>query len=492
MYRVISVLVAAVCAGLLVCAPAHASTAVGPDVVGTTGYYDYSPSVIQTGTQQDFWWCGDQPGHTVDTILHERKSDPSHVAIAEHAVLQEGPAGSWDDTYTCNPDVIEGTFVNPLGDGVTYTYAMYYVGFGSAPTADNQIGVAFSSDGDSWTKYPGPVITSPYSGVYYGAAQPNVSYVGGVLTMVYEYQEGPNQHIEATSTDGVHFTVVGTVTASGLRRARLSWVGHSPRVGGTFAPLFTSTWGGAAYDTSDGKWYVAVNDDPFRPVSTTGGVQERGQSGVTLYSTTDLLAGTWTQLDTVDTALTGYEDNFIAGILRAPDGTVYQQPGGIWLYVSTSYPRPAYNAGHAQLGQSAAFNNWDIGSALYTPGSPLRQLIRVHHNAQHDTAVSGGWYDPYYTPESINLGSVYEAPTGDATVPLYLCKAFTTDYIPTTSSGCFGQALVGLLGYIFATPGANRIAVYRCTVPNIGDMLSLDPACEGQQVDGLLGYTQGP
>src|SRR5581483_6850894 len=173
-------------------------------------------------------------------------------------------------------------------------------------------------------KYPQPVITAPYSnGTYYGAAQPNLSYVGGVLTMVYEYQEGPNQHIEATSADGVHSTTVGTVTASGLRAARPSWAGARPRVGGTPQPLSTSTWGGAAYDTADGRWYVAVNDDPTRPAASSGGVQERGQLGVTLYAASDLLAGTWTALDTIDTNLTRWESNFLAGILRVPAGTVY-------------------------------------------------------------------------------------------------------------------------------------------------------------------------
>ena len=455
------------------CAYAYAATAVGPDVVGTTGYYDYSPSAIQTGLQQDYWWCGDLPGHTTDTILHERKSDSAHVTIPEHAVLSEGPAGSWDAQFVCNPNVVEGQFPNVLGNGVTYTYAMYYVGFNSANTsADNQIGVAFSTNGDTWTKYPNPVIASPYSGgTFYGAAQPNAVYVNGVLTLAYEYQEGPNQHLEATSTDGIHFATTGTFTTAGLATP-------------------TATWGGASYNPADGKWYAAFNDDPTRSPATTGGIAERGQPGITLYSTSDPLAGAWQQLDTVDTAVTGYEDNFIAGILRNPDGTVFLQPSGIWLYISTSFPRPAYNATHAQLGASAGFNQWDIGAALYTPGSPLRRLTRVHHGSQHDTAV--GWYDgAYYTPETqFNFGSVYEAPTGDATVPLYLCKAFSTDWIPTTDPSCYGQALVGTLGYIYATPAAGRTAIYRCTVPQIGDMVSLDPGCEGQQIQGLLGYTQ--
>jgi hypothetical protein len=268
----------------------------------------------------------------------------------------------------------------------------------------------------------------------------------------------------------VHWSDVGALSTAGL-------------------PSPAPNWGSAAYDPQDGRWYATFGSG-WRSAASTGGVQEQGDGGFTLYAVTDPLTGTWVQLDTIDTALTGYETNFLAGMLRSPDGTLSATLlPSIKLLVSTANPRPAYNATHVQLGQDAAFNNWDIVWHLWTPGAVLRPLLRVHHSAQHDVAV--GWYDSYYAPEAFNLGSLYEAPSGAATTPLFLCKAFSTDWIPTTDPSCFGQLKVGILGYMYSSPGPGRIALYRCTVPEVGDMVSLDPACEGQQADGLLGYSQG-
>ena len=61
-------------------------------------------------------------------------------------VLAETP-GAWDSAFTCNPKVIGGVFENPLGDGQTYTYAMYYVATAEISGVNNSIGVAFSNDG---------------------------------------------------------------------------------------------------------------------------------------------------------------------------------------------------------------------------------------------------------------------------------------------------------------------------------------------------------
>src|SRR5882724_2008961 len=119
----------AVLAVLSAATEASATTQVGSLVVGSAGYYDYSPTVIQDGQVQDFWWCGDYSGRTNDTIFHEQFSFVGgvHITIPQHPSLIEGAPGTWDSVYTCNPDVVEGSFVNPLGDGVTWKYAMYYV-----------------------------------------------------------------------------------------------------------------------------------------------------------------------------------------------------------------------------------------------------------------------------------------------------------------------------------------------------------------------------
>ena len=89
-------------------------------IVGRWGYWNYSPSVIQTGDMQQIWWCGTGQNPTVpsqktDTILYESINTVTGVRSGPVIVLAE-TEGSWDSEYTCNPRVIRGTFVNPVGN----------------------------------------------------------------------------------------------------------------------------------------------------------------------------------------------------------------------------------------------------------------------------------------------------------------------------------------------------------------------------------------
>src|SRR6185437_2208552 len=127
--------------------------------------------VIQTGNMRQIWWCGQavnpaDKSQDSDAILYESINLKTNVTTTPVTVLAETP-GAWDSVYTCNPKVIKGTFVNPLGDGKTYNYAMYYVATADKNGDQNSIGVAFSNDGIRWNKYPKPVI-SPTTMVGYG------------------------------------------------------------------------------------------------------------------------------------------------------------------------------------------------------------------------------------------------------------------------------------------------------------------------------------
>ena len=88
--------------------------------------------------------------------------------------------------YTCNPKVVRGTFGNPLGNGETFTYAMYYVELGPVQGTNNSIGVAFSNNGISWAKYPQPVITAETQDNY-GVGQPALyNNQRGTISMFYQ------------------------------------------------------------------------------------------------------------------------------------------------------------------------------------------------------------------------------------------------------------------------------------------------------------------
>lgn len=490
-------------------APARASTLVGGPFLGATGYYDYSDSGIRDDTSglETHWWCGDLPSHVGDTILEQqtRMSDGA-VTIPEREVLAEGPAGAWDSLHTCNPTVVRGSFADPFGDGVTYTYAMYYVGVATGTTG-NSIGAAFSLDGSTWRKYPVPVLACPDPGRgYYCYAQPNATVIDGRVWLLFEDSDAPT--VSPPGPVPTSPSPSPSPNASGSTApVTTHWYSFANPDGVTFAgPALISTaglpspvpsWGGAAYDSQDGRWYAAFNVDPSRaPSASNGNVAENGQAGVVLYATANLNTGPWVQLDTIDTALTGSEANFIAGLLRNPDGTLASAfLPLVQLDVSESWPRPAYNAWGSALGNSGQFNTWQVSWSRWSPGQPWRALQRVDYAGGHQYATTGWWDSSVYHLVNINLGKLAEAPTGTATVPLYLCKFSGTDYVDTLHSDCLGQYKAGMLGYISPTPGTGLMPIYSCVIPGVGHMVSPDPACEGQQVDtlepaGLLGYSQ--
>ncbi len=468
---VLLVLVLAV--ALVVVVPAQAAVSVGAYVVGRPGVYDYSPSIIQSGNVQKFWWCGQgqnpqNPSQNSDTIQYESINLATGAKDGPRTVLAETP-GAWDSLYTCNAAVVQGTFRNPLGDGVTYGYAMYYVGTNTPPGINNQVGVAFSTNGSTWKKYPSPVISPTGSGGY-GIAEPAPYNSDGGSAVWLFYENGG--HYQARSTDGVHFTLAGQVSANGLPAG--------------------STWGDIAYDRTAAQWY-AVYNKPVRDPATTGGVVERGQYGYTLYRIANaaLFTGSWQELTTVDTNLTGYESNFIPGLLRDPNGTVnvpaYPQ---IEMYASTSAPRPAADATPAQAATGADISKWDIVWSLWTAAPTTRPFVRYYSTGLKVHEVSTGWVDTGTFHVESTLGRLYEAPTGAATKPLYGCKSGAKDYFVSPEAGCERTLILGLQGYAYPTRTApNQIVLYRCLTAN-HHFVTTAADCEGQHFEMLLGYAE--
>lgn len=472
---------------VLFCAIGRASITVGPKVVGNQGLYNYSPSVIQNGNVQQFWWCGqghnpNDPSQDSDTIQYESINLSTHATVGPLTVLGETP-GAWDSVYTCNAQVVEGVFTNPLGNGTNYTYAMYYVGTAQAAGTLNSIGVAFSNDGITWNKYPNPVISYNPNDSGYGVGQPAPysSNGGSGITLLYESTYPSESHLEATSTDGVHFTNQGTITTNGLSEVDIAGQSTSS----------TASWGDAAYDNQAGYWYAVFNMNVRNP-STVGGVTERGQYGSMVYRipAASLLTGStaWQQVFTVDTNLTGYESNFIPGFLRDIYGNVnvsnaYPQ---IEIYTSASIPQPAWNASPADRGNSGGVGQWNIAWDIWTPNQTLVPFHRYYNGSVHE--VTTGWIDPNggFTLES-TLAYLYESPQGSSTVPLYGCVAGNDDYFVSPASNCEGQIFLGIDGYVSSSSGSGLVALYRCYT-GVDHFVSTDANCEGQHEEMLLGY----
>jgi hypothetical protein len=457
-------------------------------VVGRGDRYDYSPSVIQSGNVQQFWWCGQaqDPADAdldTDTILYESINTSTHISSVPVVVLAETP-GAWDSAYTCNPKVVRGSFVNPLGDGQTYSYVMYYAGTSSIQGNNNNIGAAFSSDGIHWTKYPQPVIVSTTPGAY-GVAQPavyNSDQKGGIV-IFYEDSTPANVHVEAASTDGIHFTVQGTLTTNGITP-------DNPQ----------PSWGDMAYDSASKTWYATFNL-PVRDPATTGYIDgtttldrlEHGQYGFQLYRIAEgsLLSGAtpWQLLQTIDTNLTGYECNFIAGFLRDEYGDV--NVGAyptIQMYPSISNPPPSWNATPGQAGSSCQVKTWDIGSASWSPGDGPLALNLYFNKKVHE--VTTGWIDPNggFILQS-TIGHLYKSPQNGATIPFYGCKSGSVDYFVSRDSACEGARILGLNGYGYSQPvaGVNLVSLYRCYTGK-DHFISSDSSCDGATAEELLGY----
>jgi hypothetical protein len=448
-------------------------------IVGRSNAYNYSPSAMQTGNLQQFWWCGtginpnDKKQHS-DTILYESMDLTTNKKSKPVVVLAE-TEGSWDALFTCNPRVIRGRFQNPLGDGQSFTYEMFYVG--STSGLNNSIGAAFSKDGVSWTKYPEPVIYST-SVTGYGVGQP-VAYNadgGSSITLFYEDNTPSIHHVQAVSSDGIHFTVQGTLTAAGL----------DPAIG-------QPSWGDMGYDIATGYWYAAFQL-PNRPPSTTGDIPELGQYGFQLYRIpgSSLLTGAtpWELVKTIDTNLTGYEANFLPSLLHDQYGNInVGSYPTLELFVSTSLPQPAWDASPATAGKTGDIFKWAIAVSTYLPSQGTLTLSRYINDSTYETTT--GWTDPDGSfVLDTTLGHLYGAPKSGATQAIYACKAGSKGYFASLDSACEGQRILGLEGYGFTKPpsGVATVALYRCTSTKYGSFLSQDAACEGNGAGTLLAY----
>lgn len=447
--------------------------------IGNIGTYNYSPSVIESGDIRQLWWCSNGLNPTTsengDNIYYESINTITFDSHGPVRVLAETPH-AWDSVYTCNPKVIGGVFNNPLGDGKTYTYAMYYVAT-AATAGNNSIGVAFSNDGVQWNKYPRPVIPST-SRITYGVGQPAVYNIDhkSSIQMFYEDDVPRTHHVAAVSSDGVHFQVQGTLTTKGLDA-------DDPQ----------PTWGDMSYDSKVGEWYAVFNR-PLRPPSSTGGVPERGQYGVELYKIpqSSLLTGTspWRQLAIMDTNAEGFESNFIAGFVRDLYGSlnVASYPT-IQMYTSVSYPPPAWDATPAQAGDSAWIGTWILVPMSWMPASSDEtSLNRYFNGSVHE--VTTGWIDPnsgFQLQET--LGHLYSNPLQGASVAFYGCDAGQADYFISLDVGCEGQRALGTQGYAYSQPvsGLNLVALYRCRTGQ-DHFVSRDQKCEGLKTEELLGY----
>jgi hypothetical protein len=261
-----------------------------PGVVAAGGPgapYNYGPTVMLDGTKTRMWWCSQYPTAPPpgDDILYAESpsldgpfTGPGGGVPA--AVLSGNP-GQFDGVHTCDPSVIRA-------DG---TYYLYYTGAAGDHALGNAIGLATSTDGLTWTRAPGPLVSPSHDehrDNLYGVGQPSAVYLDGWFYLMFTDTTGKDAgwngagQFVLRAKDPTFSTGVESLTDKGFAA-----------VANTAAPRTTSVvdafsadleWVDAldafaiAHETQDGTTITFWNRDftshPYRALVIPGGWRE--------------------------------------------------------------------------------------------------------------------------------------------------------------------------------------------------------------------------
>jgi hypothetical protein len=204
-----------------------------------------------------------------------------------------------------------------------------------------------------------------------------------------------------------------------------------------------------------------------------------------------LLTGTtpWEVLKTIDTNLTGYESNFLPSLLHDKYGNINIGPyPNLELFISTSFPKPAWDASPEAAGQTGSIYQWAIAVSTYQPNQNTVALNRYINATTY--AVTSGWIDPVKFFPNATLAHLYTKPQHGATQPFYSCKKDSVGYFVSLDVGCGAQRILGLdgYGYLQKPRGIATVALYSCASTRYGEFVSREAGCEGEGKGNLLGY----
>ncbi|HVV13047.1 beta-xylosidase [Amycolatopsis sp.] len=249
--------------------------------------YNYGPSAMLDGGKARVWWCSQYPGALPpgDDILYGESTSLDGPFTGPGggvppAVLSGDP-GHFDGAHTCDPSVIR---VNGI-------YYLYYTGAAGDHTLGNSIGLATSTDGVTWNRAAGPVV-SPSHDVHrdnlYGAGQPSAVYVDGWFYLMFTDTtgraagwNGAGQFV-LRAKDPSFTTDVESLGDKGFSSATGTGVPRTKSVADAFSADIE--WVDAldafaiAHETRDGTTISFWNSDftasPYQPIVLPGAWQE--------------------------------------------------------------------------------------------------------------------------------------------------------------------------------------------------------------------------
>ncbi|MFZ1751622.1 MAG: hypothetical protein WAU01_15595, partial [Saprospiraceae bacterium] len=243
-----------------------------PILVPANNVYDYQgisqSKVYYDGSKYMMWYIGLSNGRGY-TLYAESLDGINWVRPVQSPVLSPGPQGSWDSWMAAAGPVIKE---NGL-------YKMYYQGY-SDPYGLYGIGLATSTDGIVWEKYPTPVLYGT-TGWQRQIGANSILKINGIYYMYYagQYQTGEGSIGLAMSNDGMSWTKYSgnpiLVASENWEENGISWPGVVFD-NGVFKMVYmkignsSNAFGMAT--SSDGKNWIKSDANPiFKAENTSNG-----------------------------------------------------------------------------------------------------------------------------------------------------------------------------------------------------------------------------
>jgi len=319
--------------------------------------YAYAPSVVRDGDVEHMWTChNDADGVIKDHIYYTRTENG--VVTESESVLAPGPAGAWDSTHVCDPNVVAGKFGY---GGTEYNYALFYLGNDMPGSTHNQIGVAFSEQAEGpWTKYPNPIVEYPNDG-FWGVGQPSATSVDGQGRVLLFFTKGdPNAtggyriDMNLNRMENPAIGPAVALTNEGLKNA-------------SGQPDFLNNFD-IAYDPSRDR-FIAIRELHPYPSSSPNYITDSQQivsiEGGAIWGG----GGAWKIEGTLGPATTGFPRNHNGGLLRTAHGTL-PDPNAVEAYFTDSDAAPGLS-GRAEY----TYDVWRIAGQLNDSGVVLEKPL---------------------------------------------------------------------------------------------------------------------
>lgn len=288
--------------------------------------YSYAPSAIAGSTERYYTCHSRSSGNVRDDVFLTKRTGGS--VTSSGSVLTSAADGAWDDYHICDPSVIR---VNALYNGVSYTYAMFYLGNDENCSCHNQVGVAYANNLDGpWTRYPNPVVAfaSGEPASAWGAGQPSATTINpNDGTAVLTWTEGYSSDVGKMAmvdldggspvVTGVHnIPSAGLVDANGAPDSRLN----------NFDIV---------YSTTRDRFYMVREMHPYPTTSPnyiSTSVQVLSIPGSNMWGGT----GSWTVEGEIGSSLTGAARTHNPGFLRTEYGTLPNESEITVVYTTAS------------------------------------------------------------------------------------------------------------------------------------------------------------